>query len=181
MAITCHGNGLHSCRFEESCDHYMSRCGIWHMASPFTSLPRTAIPTIFSEVLLSTSRHQQPQALAASLLKHIIIMPLQQALFHATSCISPAITDARLTTSVPLPSNSLQLSFNEDSSLLLFGKPPRNFGTDYYARNQLLARNGTSNTLCTTPKVLAPHQGCSTVHRRSEGTNNSSATSYCRC
>ena len=81
-----------------------SSCGICHMASPFTSLPRTAIPIIFSEVLLSTSRHQLPQALAASLLKHIIILPLQQALFHATSCVSPAITDALLTTAAPLPS-----------------------------------------------------------------------------
>ena len=82
----------------------MNYCGTCHMASPFTPLPRTAIPTIFSEVLLSTRRHQLPQALAASLLKHIIIMPLQQALFHATSCVSPAITDALLTTSAPLPS-----------------------------------------------------------------------------
>ena len=78
-------------------------CGTCHMASPFTSLQRTAISTIFSEALLSTSCHQLPQALAESLLKHIIIMPHQQALFHATSCISPAITDALFTTSAPLP------------------------------------------------------------------------------
>ena len=56
--------------------------------------------------------------------------------------------------------HSMQLSFNEVSSLLLLGKPPRNSGTDDYARNQLLARNRTSNTQCTTPKVLAPHQRC---------------------
>ena len=45
------------------------------MSSPFTSLSRTAIPTIFFEVLLSTSLPQLPQALAAILFKHIIIMP----------------------------------------------------------------------------------------------------------
>ena len=73
--------------------------------------------------------------------------------------------------------HSLQLSFNEDYSLLLLGKPPRNLGTNYYARNQLLARNSTSNTQCTTPKVLAPHQECSIAHRGSEGTNDSSSTS----
>ena len=78
--------------------------------------------------------------------------------------------------------HSLQLSFNEDSGLLLLGKPNRNLGTNYYARNQLLARNSTSNTQCTTPKVPAPHQGCSTAHRGSEGTNDSSSASSChRC
>ena len=147
------------------------------MASPFTSLPRTAIPTIFSEALLSTSQHQLPQALAASLLKHIIIMSLQQALFHTTSCASPAITDALLTTSGDLPVHSLQLLFNEDSSLLLLGKPPRNFGTNYYARNQLLAKNNISNIRRTTPKVPAPQQGCPTAHTGSEGTNDSSIAS----
>ena len=35
---------------------------------------------------------------------HIIITPLQQALFHATSCVSPSISDALLRTSAPLPS-----------------------------------------------------------------------------
>ena len=78
--------------------------------------------------------------------------------------------------------HSLQLSFNEDSSLLLLGKRPRNLGTNYYARNKVLARNSTSNTQRTTPKVPAPHQGCSTAHRGSEGTNDSSsASSYRRC
>ena len=74
--------------------------------------------------------------------------------------------------------HSMQLSFNEDSSLLLLVKPPGN-GTNYYARNQLLSRNNTSNTQRTTPKVQAPHQGCSTAHRGSEGTNDSSSTSSC--
>ena len=73
--------------------------------------------------------------------------------------------------------HSLQLSFNEDSSLLLLGKSPGNYSTNYYPRNQLLARNSTSSTQCTTPKMLAPHQGCSTAHRGSEGTNDSSSTS----
>ena len=74
------------------------------MTSLFTWLSGTAIPAIFSEDVIPACQHQLPQALAASLLKHIIIMPLQQALFHATSGTSPAITDALLTTSAPLPS-----------------------------------------------------------------------------
>ena len=70
--------------------------------------------------------------------------------------------------------HSLQLSFNEDSSLLLLGKPPGNFGTNYYARNQLLAKNSISNTQRTTQKLPAPQQGCSAAHRGSEGTSDSS-------
>ena len=76
--------------------------------------------------------------------------------------------------------HSLQLSFNEDSSLLLLGKPPGNLGTNFYTQNKLLARNSTSNTQRTTPKVPAPHQGCSTAHRGSEGTDDSSSASSYR-
>ena len=147
------------------------------MSSFVTSLSRTAIITIFSETLRQTCQHQLPQALAASLLKHIIIMPLQQALIHTTSCASPAITDALLTLPRLYQILSLQLSSSEVSSLLLLGKPPGNFGSNYFARNKLLARNSTNNTQRTTPKVLAPHQECFTAHRRSEGTNDSYSTS----
>ena len=77
-------------------------CGTCRMASLFTSLSGTAIPAIFSEDVLPACQHQLPQALAASLLKHIIIMPFQQALFHTTSGASPAISDALLITSAPL-------------------------------------------------------------------------------
>ena len=54
--------------------------------------------------------------------------------------------------------HSLQLSFNEDSNLLLLGKPPGKLGTNYYARNQLLARNHT----------LSGHPGIALV-QHSEG------------
>ena len=47
----------------------------------------------------------------------------------------------------------------------------------FYCSNRLLARNSTSNTQRTTLKVPAPHQGCSTAHRGSEGTDYSSSTS----
>ena len=113
---------------------------------------------------------------------HIIIMPLQQALFYANSRPSPALTNALLTTSAPLPSpfTATLIQWSRQSSPTW--QATRNLGTDYYARNQLLARNSTNNTQCTTPKVLAPHQWCSTAHRRSEGTNDSSgASSYRRC
>ena len=63
------------------------------------------------------------------------------------------------------------------TALLLLGEPPENSGTDYYARNQLLERNNTNYTQRTSPKVLAPNQGCPTIHRRSEGTNDSSGAS----
>ena len=49
--------------------------------------------------------------------------------------------------------HSLQLSFNEDSILLVLGKPSGNLGTNYYARNQLLARNRLAT-------LSAPHQRC---------------------
>ena len=63
------------------------------------------------------------------------------------------------------------------TALLLLGKPPKNPGTNFYARNQLLAKNNIDNTQRTSPKVLAPNQGCSTIRRRSKGTNGSSGTS----
>ena len=136
--------------------HQEPRCGTWHMASLFTPLSRTAITTIFSEAVLQTCQHQLPQALATSLL------------YTSSSCPSSRLSFTQLL-ALLLPSlmhfsqlpclyqvHSLQLSYNEVSSLLLLGKPPGNFGTDYYAKNQLLARNSTSNTQRTTPKVLAP-------------------------
>ena len=48
-----------------------------HVASLFTSLPRAATPTIFSEVVLQASQHQLPQALATSTAHRIIITSLQ--------------------------------------------------------------------------------------------------------
>ena len=63
------------------------------------------------------------------------------------------------------------------TALLLLGKPPENSGTNYYARNQLLAKNNIDNSQRTSPKVLAPNRGCSTFHRRSKGTNDSSGVS----
>ena len=75
------------------------------------------------------------------------------------------------------PVHSLQLSFSEDSSLLLLGKLLEDSGTIYYSWNQLLVKNSISNTQRTTPKVPAPQQGCSTAHRGFEGTNDSSSAS----
>ena len=63
------------------------------------------------------------------------------------------------------------------TAFLLLGKPPENSGTDYYARNQLLAWNHINNTQRTSPTVLAPNKLCSTIHRRSKGTNDSSGAS----
>ena len=36
----------------------------------------------------------------------------------------------------------------------------------FYCLNRILARNNTSDTECTSPKVPAPYQGCSATHRR---------------
>ena len=152
------------------------------MASLFTSLSRTAIATIFSEAVLQTCQHQLPQALTATTAHcNIITSLLEGPLSHNLLRFS---CQCWCTSQPPrlYQVHSLQLSFNEDSSLLLLGKSPRNLGTNYSARNQLLARNSTSNTQRTTPKVPPPHQGCSTAHRGSEGTNDSSsASSYLRC
>ena len=52
------------------------------------------------------------------------------------------------------------------AAFLLLGKPPENSGTNYYARNQPLARNNIDNSQRTSPKVLAPNRGCSTVHKK---------------
>ena len=152
------------------------------MAFPFTSLPRTAIPAIFSKVLLSTCQHQLPQAVAISLLFTSLSCPSSKPSFtQLLALLLPSLMHFSQTPRL-YQVHSLQLPFNQISSLLLLGKPPGNFGTDYNARNQLLARNSTSNTQRTTPKVLAPHHGCSTAHRRSEGTNDSSSTSsYHQC
>ena len=129
------------------------------MASLFTSLSRTSIATIFFEAVLQTCQHQPPQALAISLL------------FTSSSCPSSRPSFTQLL-ALFLPSlmhfsqppclyqvHSLQLSFNEVSSLCLLSKLPKNSGTIYYARNQLLAKNSISNTQRTTPKVPAPQQG----------------------
>ena len=120
-------------------------CGICHMASPFTSLPRTAIPTIFSEILLPTCQHQPPQALATSLL-FTSSCPFSRPSF--TQLLALLLPSLMHFSQPPClcQVHSLQLSFNEVSSLLLLGKPPEDPGTIYYARNQLLAKNSISNT-----------------------------------
>ena len=64
------------------------------------------------------------------------------------------------------------------TAFLLLSKPHENSGTNYYARNHLLAKNNIDNTQLTWPKLLAPNQGCCTIHRRSEWTNDSSGISY---
>ena len=63
------------------------------------------------------------------------------------------------------------------TAFLLLGKPPENSGTNYQARNQPSHKNSIASTQCTSPKVLAPNQGCSTIQWRSEGTNDSSGSS----
>ena len=62
------------------------------------------------------------------------------------------------------------------TALLLLGKPPENPGTNYYVKNELLGKNNIDNTQRTSPKVAINH-GCSTIRRRSKGTNDSSGTS----
>ena len=124
--------------------------------------------TIFSEELLHTWQHQLLLIATSS-------RPFKKALLHFSCHCWCTISQPPCLYLV----HSQQLSFNEDSSLFLLGKPPGNLGTNYYAKNQLLAWNSTSTTQHTTPKVPAPHQGCSTAHRGSEGTNDSSSTSYC--
>ena len=124
--------------------------------SLFTSLSRTIIATIFSEAVLQTCQHQLPQVLTATTAHHIITSLQVGPLSHNFLCFS-AITGPFLATSAPLPSH-------------------RNYGT-FLLQLSTFARNYTSDTQCTTPKVPAPHQGCSTAHRGSEGTNDSSSTS----
>ena len=63
---------------------------------------------------------------------HIIIMPLQQALFHATSHASPAITDALLTTSFLLPSQlCASLLLWRRQYFLMHIKPPSDSDEDF--------------------------------------------------
>ena len=182
---TCKNGGTTRRRHNRSTDGGWTKlitCGTCYMASLFTSLSRTAITTIYSEAVLQTCQHQLPQALATSLLYTSSSCPSSRPSFtHLLALLLPSLMHFSQPPRL-CQVHLVQLSFNEVSSLLLLGKPHGNFCTDYYARNQLLARNSTSNTQCTTPKVLAPHQGCSTAHRRSERTNDSSATSsYRRC
>ena len=77
-----------------------------------------------------------------------------------------------LTKSIRCNSYSLRTA-----DFLLLGKPPENSGTNCQARNQPSHKNSIANTQCTSPKVLAPNLGCSTIHWRSEGTNDSSGAS----
>ena len=122
------------------------------MASPFTLLPRTSIRTSFSKFLLSTSRLQLPQALSASRSSTSSCPSSRTSFTQLLAFLLPSLMHFS-----PLQRlyqvHSLQLLFNEDSSLLLLGKPPVNFGTNYYARNQLLAKKSISNTQRTTARV----------------------------
>ena len=56
---------------------YGWNCGTCHMASLFTSLPRTETSTFCSEIILQTCQHQLPQALSASTAHRNIITFLQ--------------------------------------------------------------------------------------------------------
>ena len=128
------------------------------MASLFTSLSRTTIATIFSEAVLQTCQHQLPQVLTATTAHRNIITSLQVTPLSPNVLRLSALAGLLLATFAPLPSYQKTLAH-------------------FYSGNQLLPRNNTSDTQCTTPKVPAPHQGCSTAHRGSEGTNDSSSTS----
>ena len=102
---------------------------------------------------------------------------------HQLSQVLKAITAHRnIITSLqvgPLSPNFLRLSALAGPLLATFAPLQSHQKTlaHFYCSNQLLARNNTSDTQSTIPKVPAPHQGCSTAHRGSEGTNNSSSTS----
>ena len=65
----------------------------------------------------------------------------------------------------------------KNTAFLLLGKPPRNPGTNYYARNRLLARNSTSKTQSIHRSISAPHQRCSANSQDLKGTNDSSRAS----
>ena len=97
---------------------------------------------------------------------HIIITPLQQALFHATSWASPASLMHFSQSPRLYQVHLLQLSFNEDSSLSNTWQATQNPCTSFYARNQLLARNNTSKTQHTHRSISAPHQRCSSDSQR---------------
>ena len=126
-----------------------SCCGTCHMAFLFMPLPRAATSTNCStNVLLNTS-------------------------LHATSCTATTLWSSSHI-SAPLPSPFT-------ATLTNWGLQPfsylashlKTLAQNYYARNLLLAKNNTDNTQHTSPKVLAPNRGCSTVRRRSKGTNES--------
>ena len=156
-------------------------CGTGHMASLFTSLSRTAIATFFSEAVLQTCQHQLPQALTATtaLCKMMTSLqegPLSRNLLRFSCHLWCTSHNLRAS------SKSIRCNSHLMNTPALLGKPHGNLGTNYYATNKLLARNSTSNTQRTIPKVPEPHQGCSTAHRGSEGTNNSTSASSChRC
>ena len=116
-------------------------CGTCHMASLFTSLPRTATPTIISEVVLWACQHQLPQALAASTAHRNITTSIQMGP-HATSCASPANAGPLLTTSVSSPSHfSTSLLKPRGLNFFLHEDCPGNLTEDFYCRNKFLGSN----------------------------------------
>ena len=145
------------------------------MASLFTSLSRTAIATIFSEAVLQSCQHQLPQALTAITAHRNIITSLQVGPLSHNFLRFSTIAGSLLTTSMPLP--SLFSANLIHCQPLHFVPSHQKTLAHFYCNNWLLARNSTSNTQRTTLKVPAPHQGCSTALRGSEGTDYSSSTS----
>ena len=145
------------------------------MASLFTSLSRTAIATIFSEAVQQTYQHQLPQALTATTAHRNIITSLQEVPL-SRNLLRFSCHRWRTSHNLLACTKSIRCNFHLMKNLAFsyLASHPETLETNYYARNQLLARNSTSNTQCPTPKVPPAHQGCSTAHRGSEGANDSS-------
>ena len=117
------------------------------MASLFTSLSRTAIATIFSEAVLPTCQHQQPQALTATTAHFNNITSLQEGnLSHNMLLFSCH----HWCTSHNLHASTTSIRCNSDlmktPAFSYLASHSETLAQIYYARNQLLARNSTSNT-----------------------------------
>ena len=107
---------------------FRRHCGTWNMAFSFMLLPRAATITLCSKELLLA------------------------ALFHETSCAATTLWSSSQTSSpLPNPFTPTPLLI-EDYSPSPTLQAPWNSGTDYYASNQLLARNNIT--------LSAPHQRC---------------------
>ena len=129
------------------------QCGTCHMAFLFMLLPRAATSTICStNVLLNNISSRN--------------------ILHFNHPLVVSSYPCASTKSIRCNSYLLRTT-----AFLMLGKPHENSGTNFYARNQLLAKNNTDYTQRTSPKVLPPNQGCPTVLKRSEGTHDSSCTS----
>ena len=87
-------------------------------------------------------------------------------LSHITSCASLPLLGLFSRPPRRYQVHSLQILFIVNSCTFFCVPSHQKTLAHFYCRNRLLARNNTSDTQCTSPKVPAPHQGCSATHRR---------------